>query len=121
MNEELFQTFDSLTFDDVLIVPGCTEVLPDQTDVRAAQRPHREFGVVGIVLDEQDVDVVGDHGRHRDPSSSRARPCGGATAGGTGVTASVSGSGSARISSVTRRLRALPSAVSLLSTGRLSA
>ena len=35
MNEELFQTFEALTFDDVLIVPGYTEVLPDQTQVQA--------------------------------------------------------------------------------------
>jgi IMP dehydrogenase len=35
MNEELFNRFESLTFDDVLIVPGYTEVLPEQTDVRA--------------------------------------------------------------------------------------
>ncbi len=35
-NGELFNRFESLTFDDVLIVPGYTEVLPDQTDVRAS-------------------------------------------------------------------------------------
>jgi len=35
MNEELFDRFEALTFDDVLIVPGFAEVLPDQTDVRA--------------------------------------------------------------------------------------
>lgn len=35
MNEDLFTHFDSLTFDDLLIVPGYTEVLPDQTDVCA--------------------------------------------------------------------------------------
>ena len=35
MNEELFDQFEALTFDDLLIVPGYTEVLPDQTDVRA--------------------------------------------------------------------------------------
>lgn len=35
MNEELFNRFEALTFDDVLIVPGYTEVLPDQTNVRA--------------------------------------------------------------------------------------
>jgi IMP dehydrogenase len=35
MNEELFTVFEALTFDDVLIVPGYTEVLPDQTDVSA--------------------------------------------------------------------------------------
>jgi IMP dehydrogenase len=33
MNEELFEKFEALTFDDVLIVPGYTEILPDQTDV----------------------------------------------------------------------------------------
>jgi IMP dehydrogenase len=33
MNEELFSKFEALTFDDVLIVPGYTEVLPDQTGV----------------------------------------------------------------------------------------
>jgi IMP dehydrogenase len=35
MNEELFDKFEALTFDDLLIVPGYTEVLPDQTDARA--------------------------------------------------------------------------------------
>src|SRR5215208_1184210 len=34
MNAELFDRFDSLTFDDVLLVPGYTEVLPNETDVR---------------------------------------------------------------------------------------
>jgi IMP dehydrogenase len=33
MNEELFTRFESLTFDDVLVVPGYSEHLPDQTDV----------------------------------------------------------------------------------------
>jgi IMP dehydrogenase len=35
MNQELFTANDALTFDDVLVVPGYTEVLPDQTDVSA--------------------------------------------------------------------------------------
>jgi IMP dehydrogenase len=35
MNEELFDKFEALTFDDLLIVPGYTEVLPDQTNVKA--------------------------------------------------------------------------------------
>jgi IMP dehydrogenase len=35
MNEELFNQFEALTFDDVLVVPGYTEVLPSQTDVSA--------------------------------------------------------------------------------------
>ena len=34
MNEELFQTLDSLTFDDLLVVPGYSEVLPAQVDIR---------------------------------------------------------------------------------------
>ena len=33
MNEELFDKFEALTFDDVLVVPGYTEMLPDQTEV----------------------------------------------------------------------------------------
>ncbi len=35
MNEDVFNQFEALTFDDLLIVPGYTQVLPDQTDVRA--------------------------------------------------------------------------------------
>jgi IMP dehydrogenase len=35
MNEELFNRFEALTFDDVLLVPAYTEVLPDQTDLKA--------------------------------------------------------------------------------------
>jgi IMP dehydrogenase len=35
MNEELFSRYEALTFDDVLIVPGYAEVLPDQTDISA--------------------------------------------------------------------------------------
>ncbi len=35
MNEQLFSPNEGLTFDDVLIVPGYSQVLPDQTDVRA--------------------------------------------------------------------------------------
>ena len=39
MNEDLFTAFEALTFDDVLIVPGYTEVLPDQTNVSAQLTP----------------------------------------------------------------------------------
>jgi IMP dehydrogenase len=39
MNEELFNQFEALTFDDVLIVPGYTEVLPNETDVSAQLTP----------------------------------------------------------------------------------
>ena len=39
MNEDLFTAFEALTFDDVLVVPGYTEVLPDQTDVSVQLTP----------------------------------------------------------------------------------
>jgi IMP dehydrogenase len=39
MNEELFQTIDALTFDDVLVVPAFSEVLPAQVDIRATLVP----------------------------------------------------------------------------------
>jgi IMP dehydrogenase len=45
MNEELFDHFDSLTFDDVLIVPGYTEVLPNETDVRVQLTPTIQLNV----------------------------------------------------------------------------
>lgn len=35
MNKELFSSNESLTFDDVLVVPGYSEVLPSDVDVRA--------------------------------------------------------------------------------------
>ncbi|MCJ7550743.1 MAG: IMP dehydrogenase, partial [Anaerolineae bacterium] len=34
-NDELFTQQEALTFDDVLIVPGYTEVLPNETDISA--------------------------------------------------------------------------------------
>jgi IMP dehydrogenase len=39
MNEEPFDKFESLTFDDILIVPGYTEVLPVETDVSTQLTP----------------------------------------------------------------------------------
>jgi IMP dehydrogenase len=39
MNEELFNQFEALTFDDVLLVPGYTEMLPNETDVKAQLGP----------------------------------------------------------------------------------
>jgi IMP dehydrogenase len=39
MNDNLFSIELSLTFDDVLVVPGYTEVLPNQTDVSAFLSP----------------------------------------------------------------------------------
>jgi len=45
MNEELFDRFDSLTFDDVLIVPGYTEVLPNETDVRVQLTPQIRLNI----------------------------------------------------------------------------
>lgn len=45
MNEELFNAFDSLTFDDVLIVPGYTEVLPNETDVSVQLTPQIQLNI----------------------------------------------------------------------------
>ncbi len=45
MNEDIFSAFESLTFDDVLIVPGYTEVLPDQTDVSAQLTPQIRLNI----------------------------------------------------------------------------
>ncbi len=45
MNEELFDRYDSLTFDDVLIVPGYTEVLPNETDVRVQLTPTIQLNI----------------------------------------------------------------------------
>ena len=45
MNEELFDKFESLTFDDVLIVPGYTEVLPNETDVRVQLTPNIQLNI----------------------------------------------------------------------------
>jgi IMP dehydrogenase len=35
MNEDIFSTCDSLTFDDLLIVPGYSEILPGEVDIRS--------------------------------------------------------------------------------------
>src|SRR5215207_8262347 len=45
MNEELFDKFNSLTFDDVLIVPGYTEVLPNETDVCVELTPQIRLNI----------------------------------------------------------------------------
>src|ERR671924_2398365 len=45
MNEELFDRFDSLTFDYVLIVPGYTEVLPNETDVCVQLTPEIRLNI----------------------------------------------------------------------------
>src|SRR5258706_9741485 len=45
MNEELFNRYDSLTFDDVLIVLGYTEVLPNETDVKVQLTPTIQLNI----------------------------------------------------------------------------
>jgi len=45
MNEELFNRYDSLTFDDVLIVPGYTEVLPNETNVKVQLTPNIQLNI----------------------------------------------------------------------------
>jgi IMP dehydrogenase len=45
MNEELFHAYEALTFDDVLIVPGYTEVLPNETDVAVQLTPQIKLNI----------------------------------------------------------------------------
>jgi len=45
MNEELFNRFEALTFDDVLIVPGFTAVLPNETDVSVQLTPGMRLNI----------------------------------------------------------------------------
>lgn len=45
MNSELFKAFEALTFDDVLLVPGYTEILPGQTDVSASLAPEINLNI----------------------------------------------------------------------------
>jgi IMP dehydrogenase len=45
MNEDLFNAFEALTFDDVLVVPGYTEVLPDQTNVSVSLTPEIRLNI----------------------------------------------------------------------------
>lgn len=45
MNEELFDRFNSLTFDDVLIVPGYAEILPNETDVCVRLTPQIRLNI----------------------------------------------------------------------------
>jgi IMP dehydrogenase len=45
MNSDLFQSDLSLTFDDVLIVPGYTEVLPNETDISAQLTPNIKLNI----------------------------------------------------------------------------
>jgi IMP dehydrogenase len=53
MNTGLFDAYESLTFDDVLIVPGFAEVLPDQTDVSAQLTPeiHLNIPILSAAMD----------------------------------------------------------------------
>ena len=45
MNEELFDNHQALTFDDMLIVPGYSEILPSETDVRAKLTPTIQLNI----------------------------------------------------------------------------
>ncbi len=53
MNEELFAKNESLTFDDLLIVPGYSEILPSEVDVRArlAGNIHLNIPLISAAMD----------------------------------------------------------------------
>jgi len=45
MNEQLFEGLDALTFDDVLVEPGYSEILPSETDISALLVPSIRLNV----------------------------------------------------------------------------
>jgi IMP dehydrogenase len=45
VNEELFESHDALTFDDVLVVPAYSEVLPNETDVSVNLTPQIRLNI----------------------------------------------------------------------------
>ena len=45
MNEDIFQSNESLTFDDVLIVPGYSELLPSEVSVKAQLTRHLRLNI----------------------------------------------------------------------------
>lgn len=53
MNEELFKSNESLTFDDLLVVPGYSEVLPAEVDVcaRLTQTIHLNIPILSAAMD----------------------------------------------------------------------
>jgi len=53
MNEELFRSAEALTFDDLLIVPAYTEVLPADTDIRTrlAADIHLNIPLISAAMD----------------------------------------------------------------------
>jgi IMP dehydrogenase len=53
MNEEIFQANEALTFDDVLIVPGYSEILPSETDVSLELTPqiHLNIPILSAAMD----------------------------------------------------------------------
>ena len=53
MNEELFQSTDALTFDDLLVVPAYTEVLPAETQIRTrlAANIHLNIPILSAAMD----------------------------------------------------------------------
>ena len=65
-NHDFFDRFEALTFDDVVVVPGYSETLPDSVDTSAdVRRRHRARRAVGVGRDGQ-----GD----RSPDGDRAWP-----------------------------------------------
>ncbi|MFZ6027887.1 MAG: IMP dehydrogenase [Chloroflexota bacterium] len=53
MNEELFSQYEALTFDDVVVVPGYSEVLPNQVDVsiRLAENLQLSIPILSAAMD----------------------------------------------------------------------
>jgi IMP dehydrogenase len=45
VNEDIFDTWEALTFDDVIIVPAYTDTLPNQTDISVQLTPEIRLGI----------------------------------------------------------------------------
>ena len=83
-NDDFFDRFEALTFDDVVIVPGYCEVLPDAVDTSATFAADIELAVplVSAAMDKVTEAPHGDRhgprGRHRrDPPQHVDRRPGG--------------------------------------------
>ena len=72
VNDEFFDRFEALTFDDVVVVPGYSETLPDAVDTtRALRRRHRTRRAAGVGRDGQGH--RGTHGRRHGPPRRHRR------------------------------------------------
>ena len=73
-NDALFDRFEALTFDDVVIVPGYSEALPDEVDTTATFAADITLAIplVSAAMDKVTEAPHGD--RHGPPGRHRGHP-----------------------------------------------